>query len=260
MKNFLKEVLKEYQFIVGVILALVGIIGLEAFAPLFNKSIKIIPWLIAFSNQYSGVLLLILILISFNLARKQSIIRKKLGMLSTQSLTFVSDEQTIFIGSNTNKALPSNVKAVATQIHPAWHVADSLNPELRTATWIADRKTISNDEAVEGGQYTFARDFDVPFDLSRMRSAKLSLLVDDYCEVMVNETRFGRVEGFKSIHTFDIGKAVKKGINHVQFSVENMNFRVKNNPNVDKAFFDSKEKGLMNPYGFKFSIVIEYFG
>ena len=257
----MKRFLKDYKFLISTILALTSIIGLDALGKFMNTSIQIIPWLIAFLNQYSGLLLLILIVISCYLAWKQLIITRKLGMLSTQRLTIVSDEETIFIGSNTNKALPSNVKAVATQIHPAWqNVGDRLNPELKTATWIADRKIISNDEAVEGGQYTFARDFDVPFDLSRMRSAELSLLVDDYCEVMVNETRFGRVEGFRVIHTFDISKAVKKGTNHVQFVVENMNFRVKNNPNTDRAFFESEEKFLMNPYGFKFSIIIEYFG
>ena len=182
-----------------------------------------------------------------------------MGLLTTESLTIASNEETIFIGSNTNKALPSNIEAVPTQIHPAWKAFDRNYPELTNAIWIADRKNITTDEAIDGGQYTFARDFDVPFDLSRMRSAELCLLVDDFCEVMVNEIRFGRVAGFQDIHKFDISKAVKKGPNRVQFFVENIDFHAKNNPNTDRVFYESREKFLMNPYGFKFSIVIQYF-
>jgi hypothetical protein len=256
----MKRVFKEYQFIITVILAVIGIIGLNALVSFFSKTIRIIPWLNAFMNQYSGVLLLTLILISFYLAWKQSIISKKLGMLSPETLTIVSDEETIFIGSNTNRALPSNVKAVATQIHPLWKEGDRRYSELRTATWIADRRNITNDEAVRGGQYTFLRESEMPFDLSHLRSAEICLLVDDFCEVSVNETRFGKVEGFRDIHRFDISRAVQKGKNRVQFVVENRDAHADNDPNVNKGFYESTEKFLWNPYGLKFCIIIQYFG
>jgi hypothetical protein len=256
----MKRFFKEYQFIISVILAIIGIIGLDALVSFINRTVQIIPWLNAFLNHYSGVLLLTLILISFYLAHKQSMLSRKLGMLSPETLTVVSNEETIFIGSNTHRALPSNVKAVATQIHPLWKEADRKYPELRTATWIADRKNITNDEAIHGGQYTFVREFEMPFDLSRMRSTEIYLLVDDFCEVIVNETRFEKVEGFQDIHNFDISRAVQKGTNRVQFVVENRDAHAENDPNVNKGFYESKEKFLWNPYGFKFCIVIQYFG
>jgi len=256
----MKRVFKEYQFIIATVLAVIGIIGLDALASLISKTVRIIPWLNGLLGQYSGALFLILILISFYLARKQSIITQKLGMLSPETLTIVSDEETIFVGSNTNKALPTHIKAVGAQIHPFWREGDRRYPELSAATWIADRKHITNDEAVSGGEYTFVREFEMPFDLGRLRSAEINLLVDDFCEVSVNETRFDKVEGFLDIHRFEISKAVQKGKNRVQFVVENRDFYADNDPNVKKAFYESKEKFLSNPYGLKFSIVIQYFG
>ncbi len=250
---------REYKFIITVVLAIIGIIGLNAVVSFFNKTIQIIPWMNAFLNQYSGILLLILILISFYLARKQSMISRRLGMLSPETLTIVSDEETIFIGSNTNKALPSNVKSVPTQIHSLWKEADRKYPELKSATWIADRKNITNEEAVSGGQYTFAREFEIPFELSHMRSAEIYLLVDDFCELIVNKNRFEKLKGFQDLHRFDISRAVKKGTNRIQFLIENISFEKYNDPNVSKEFYESKEKFLFNPYGFKFYIVIQYF-
>ncbi len=255
----MKGFFKEYKFIISVMLAIVGIIGLNALVSFISKTIRIIPWMNALLNQHSGILLLIVILISFYLARKQSMISRKLGMLSPETLTIVSNEETIFIGSNTNKALPSNVKAVPAQIHPLVKEADRKYPELRTATWIADRRNITNDEAIYGGQYTFVRKFEISFELSHMRSAEICLIVDDFCELIVNGTRFEKVEGYQNLHRFDISKVVQEGINHLQFVIENMDFHKLNDPNVNKGFYNSKEKFLWNPYGFKFCIAIQYF-
>ncbi len=256
----MKRFFKEYKFIITVVLGVISIIGLNALVLFISKTIRIIPWMNTFLNQYSGILLLILILVGFYLSRKQSLISRKLGMLSPETLTIVSDEKTIFIGSNTNKFLPSNIKVVPTQIHPLWKEADRKYPELKIATWIADRENIANDEAIYGGQYTFVREFEIPFELSRMRSAEICLLIDDFCELSVNETRFEKLHGFEDLHKFDISKAVKKGKNRVQFVIENMSFEKLNDPNVNKEFYESKEKFLLNPYGFKFCIIIQYFG
>ena len=57
----MKRLFKEYKFIISVVLAIIGIIGLDALLPFINKSIQIIPWTNTLFNQYSGVLLLILI-------------------------------------------------------------------------------------------------------------------------------------------------------------------------------------------------------
>lgn len=254
----MKNLFKEYKFIITVVLAIIGIIGLNAILSSINQTIQIISWGNDLLNQYSGILLLIVVLISFYLVRKQSTIIRKLGMLTPKTLTIVSDEETIFIGSNTNKALPSNVKAVPAQIHHFCKKADSRYPELRAATWIADRKTITNEEAIRGGQYTFVREFEIPFELSHMRSAEICLLVDNFCELIVNQTRFEKVEGFKNLHRFDISKTAQKGTNCVQFVIENSNLQALNNPNVNKGFYENKEKFRYNPYGFKFCIVIQY--
>lgn len=255
----MKRFLKEYKFIITVFLAIIGIIGLSTLVTFINKTVRIIPQTNTFLNQYSGILLLILILISFYMAHKQSIIGKKLGMLTPETLTIVSDEDTIFVGSNTNKALPSNVKAVPTQIHGLWKEADDKYPEMRKATWIADRMHITNDEAIHGGQYTFVREFEFPFEFRRIRTAEISLLVDDYCELIFNGTRFEKVCGYDHLHKIDIATAVKKGKNRVQFVIENQRAEKSNDPNVNKEFYESKEKYRWNPYGFKFCISIEYF-
>lgn len=254
----MKNLFKEYKFITTVVLAIISIIGLQVIFSSISQTIQIIPWMNALLNQYSGILLLIVVLISFHLARKQSIISRKLGMLTPRTLTIISDEETIFIGSNTNRALPSNVKVVPAQIHPWWREAQNRYPELRAATWIADRKNITNEEAIRGGQYTFVREFEIPFELSHIRSAEICLLVDDSCELIVNQTRFEGVKGFQNLHRFNIGKTVQKGRNRVQFVIENSDHQASNDPNVNKEFYESKEKFRYNPYGFNFCIVIQY--
>ncbi len=254
----MKRFFKEYKFIISVVLAIIGIIGLNAILSSINQTIQIISWGNDLLNQYSGILLLIVVLISFYLARKQSMISRKLGMLTPKTLTIISDEETIFVGSNTNRASPSNVRVVPTQIHGWWRVAQNGYPELRTATWIADRKNITKEEASRGGQETFAREFEIPFELSHMRSAEICLLVDDSCELIVNQSRFDKVRGFQNLHRFDIGKAMQKGRNRVQFVIENSDHQVLNDPAVNKEFYESKEKFRYNPYGFIFCIVIQY--
>lgn len=189
------------------------------------------------------------------IAKLQS--QKMEKMLSPEILTIVSDEKTIFTGSNTNRFLPSDVKAVPTQIHPSWKEADRYS-ELRGATWIADRKNITNDEAIHGGQYTFVREFEIPFELNHVHSAEIFLVVDDFCELFINGNRLGRVEGFHALHRFDITKIIQKDKNRVQFVVENISAQLDHDPNVNKGFYESKDKFLWNPYGFKFSIVIQY--
>jgi len=181
---------------------------------------------------------------------------KQLSLLTPKTLTIVSDEETLFVGSSTNKALPTYVNAVPTQTG-WWKESDRKYPQLRKATWIADRPTITNEEALLGGQYTFVREFEVPFRLNKMRSAKIFLVVDDSCELAVNATRFPKVSGYIELHKFDITKAVKQGTNRVQFLIENVpgeQWDTKTN----KEFWESKDKFLWNPYGFKYQIKIEY--
>ena len=96
--------------------------------------------------------------------------------------------------------------------------------------------------------------------MDQILSAELLLLVDDYCELIVNGNRFDRVEGFHNLNRFDIGPKLQKNINRVQFVIENRNAEAENNPNVNKGFYDAREKYLWNPYGFKYSIIIQYLG
>ena len=255
----MKRFLKEYKFIITVTLAIIGIIGLDALISFVTKSVQIIPSTNTFLSQYSGILLLVLISITLYIAYKQSFISKKLGMLTPETFTIVSDDKTIFVGSTTNRALPSDVKAIPAQIHDFWKQADDKFPALKSATWIADRKQITNNEAIHGGQYTFVREFEFPFESSHIRTAEISLLVDDSCELIVNEIRFEKVCGFDNLHRIDIAKAVKQGKNRVQFIVENQCVEEWNDPNANKGFYESKEKYLWNPYGFKFCITIKYF-
>lgn len=197
-------------------------------------------------------------------ARKQSLILNKLAKISLETYTIKSDEKTIFIGSETNKGLPTNVNAVPIQLYRGWKQEDPQYPELSKALWIADRKIITDQEAIEGGQYTFAREFTITFKINQLRSAEIQILVDDFCELIVNGTRYdkfeGSQEGKQTITTFDITKLIREGNNRIQFLIENISFKSRNDPTFDPYFANSGKKYLLNPYGFKYCIIMEYLG
>lgn len=175
-----------------------------------------------------------------------------------KSISFVSDEETMFVSSNVNLPLTKKIKSVEVLVHPLWKQFDQNFSELSNAKWIADRYTITNEEALSGGAYIFKREFDLNFEISRLHSAEIYLLVDDFCEINVNDIRFEKVHGYEELHRFDITKAVRKNKNIVQFIVENISAAEFNDPKKNPDFFKSDKKYLFNPYGLKFVIILEY--
>lgn len=172
--------------------------------------------------------------------------------------SIVSDEETIFVGSNTGVLSVSNIKSVEALVHPLWEQFDRIFPELKDAKWVADRYTITNDEALKGGTYTFKREFELNFEITKLHLAEIYLLVDDFCELKVNGIRFKKVKGYESLHKFDITRTIRKGVNIIQFIVENISAEEFNDPLKNPDFFKSNKKYLFNPYGLKFLINLEY--
>lgn len=172
-------------------------------------------------------------------------------------ISILSDEETIFVSSNTVISLPTNIKSVEASIHHLWKQFDQKYSELEGAKWIADRPVITNEEALKGGLYTFSREFDFNFEMTQLHSAEICLLVDDFCELIVNGVRFERVQGYEELHRFDITKYIKKGKNIVQFIVENISAEEFNDPSKNIEFYKSDKKYLFNPYGLKYSIILE---
>lgn len=173
-------------------------------------------------------------------------------------ISILSDEETIFISSNTVIAPPTNIKAVEASAHPLWKHFDQKYPELNGAKWIADRPTITNEEALKGGIYTFRREFDFDFEIAQLHSAEICLLVDDFCELIVNDIRFEKIRGYEELHRLDITRAIKRGKNITHFKIENISAEEFNDPEKNVEFFKSDKKYLFNPYGLKFSIILEY--
>lgn len=172
-------------------------------------------------------------------------------------ISIVSDEQTIFISTNVALSLPTNAKSVEALTHPLWIQFDNRYPELEGAKWIADRPAITNEEALKGGLYTFSREFDFNFEMTQLHSAEICLLVDDFCELIVNGNRFERVHGYEELHRFNVTKYIKKGKNTIQFIVENISAEEFNDPNKNMEFYKSDKKYLFNPYGLKYTIILE---
>lgn len=250
----MKDIWKDHKFIISVIIGIMGFIGLDNSLKFFNITICLIPRINLFISKYFGMLLVAIMVIMFNVERKQSLILKKLGMLTPDTMIIISDSKTKFTGSNAYKHLLTNTNAVpVTNINRLWREADRSFPELMDAMWIADRKEITEDEAIKGGDYAFQREFEINFELSRLRSAELYLLVDDICELVVNGYRFEKVRGFLEHHShkFDLTKHVIKGNNRLQFVIENIQ--------LHEMHQHSDNKIWLNPYGFKYLLSIKYF-
>jgi tetratricopeptide (TPR) repeat protein len=174
-----------------------------------------------------------------------------------EKISIVSDEKTFFIKTNI-ESIAINTSAVEAQVHFLWGQSDNRYPELEGAKWIADRPTITNEEALKGGTYVFCREFIIDFEVKQLRSAEICLLVDDFCQLEVNGFRFEKVRGYENIHKFDITKKIINGKNVVHFIVENISAEKFNRPDKNLDFYKSDKKYNFNPYGLKYAISVDY--
>lgn len=259
MRKLIADRSRDYKFLIGIFVGILGIIGIDYLLVSLKSTFSLLSWINNFFILKSGVSILILSILIIYIIILLLKINKKIGLLLQETHMFVSDEETTFIGSPDHTRLPAGTKAAVAESHPNWINFDRLHcifyKELQNAKWIADRKNITNEEALSGGQYNFEREINVSFKKERLLSAHIVLLVDDFCELIVNDHKFEEVKGYENVHFFDILKDLKEGSNKIRFIVKNLAGKEWKND----EFQQSQIKFRYNPYGVKFCVVFKYY-
>lgn len=125
--------------------------------------------------------------------------------------------------------------------------------ELSSAFWIAHNQMITDEEAIEGGDYLFEKSFKLDINTDNILEAKLYLTVDNHCLVSINKTDVGHFTGYNNLSIVDIKKYLSKGINKINFKVNNDRIPALNTPKWNQA---KGHKGSINPYGIKYNLRI----
>lgn len=203
---------------------------------------------------YILILSIILIIIAYYLITKKRIIDPW-----QREFCFNSDDTTVFEGSPTFKELPKRTPSEICD-RSFWISQSKKFPVLINGHWISHTLLISDKEAIEGGLYVFTKEFELRVPGKNIKSAYLHCLVDDYLKLFVNGNLVYNLQGleksssYSTLHTYDIKQYLTKGINNLKFEIENVNFHSQMKPNL--PFFQSKEKGNLNPYGIIYSVKI----
>jgi hypothetical protein len=175
---------------------------------------------------------------------------RKLRVRSADTLSVRSDRETMFLHSTVpGKSSMKPACVVPSPHHPDWNMADSVFRDIADSQWLADAPSLTKDEAMSGGTYTFERTFHLPNE-ANIISAELRMLVDNWCTPTINGVEFVRKGGKVVEHIWDIRSRVKPGENVVTFDVVN-------NPGVEYLSDDDRWPEW-NPYGFKYLIQISY--
>lgn len=254
MKNFLEKNKVYIDFIYKILnlLLKIGIAGLLAVTfKLFDVTNTFI------TNNIGLILLFIIICVIIALWDLKSI-KNKLNSLILDEIVVISDEETHFNGSKKYPTIPS-AKAVATIVHPAWLFDRQFYNEFKNSKWIAHTEKITNDEAIFGGDYEFNKKFNIPFDIKKIKSATIHIIVDDYFILILNDKKISeKTTGNSLLHSFDVKREIIKGENQIRLNIENASFEdfVKKNPSHELAL--SQEKYRYNPYGVRFCLEIKY--
>ncbi|MBM2814633.1 MAG: hypothetical protein HW421_1395 [Ignavibacteria bacterium] len=174
-------------------------------------------------------------------------------------LEIVSDEQTIFEFSPQYPKIPKNTEAVIPQFLPEeWLRADREYPEIQKANWISHARFITNQEALNGGEYHYKREFDIS-EIRKITEAKISFIVDDLCEIKLNNKELCEKKTFDyEMYEYDIKKLLVRGMNEIRFVITNRSYSEFLEGKPDHPFFQTNEKYKMNPYGIKYIISITY--
>jgi hypothetical protein len=129
-----------------------------------------------------------------------------------------SDRRTLFTGSVDYRGLPRNA---AVEVPGKSEYPEKLDL-LKYSKWISQSRTITMQEAVQGGRYNFERDFFLD-NVANLKSAKLVYLVDDYLRISINGGDFVEVPGgFANLNVIDIKSHLRSGPNKIIFEVKNV--------------------------------------
>lgn len=134
--------------------------------------------------------------------------------------------------------------------------------ELKWSKRIAHHEIITNEEATHWWYYFFERKFSLNFDISRIKKAYLYIIVDDECEITINESDLAeninwekkKITSNEALATLDIKDYLKKGDNLIKLKIRNISFETR----TDNLFVNSTEKWKQNPYWVKYWIWIKY--
>jgi hypothetical protein len=253
--NMLKKC-KDFYFKkregIYLILTIISIVGLS----------KIIDFFFPFYGYISQLIvnnaLVIILALSVYILCQLHFIKKYTKSLIVEEFDIVSDANTLFEDSKKHSSILPNTQAVATHVHDLWrHNTDQYFPFLKDSKWIAHALEITNIEATDGGDYNFKREFYFPISRDKIISAEIFIVVDDYCTIILNRRKIcENLSGFSKLHVQNIKDDILVGNNEIRFQIINVRFQDLFAPS-DPAW-TSAQKYLLNPYGFRYRILIKY--
>lgn len=143
----------------------------------------------------------------------------------------------------------------------AWKKYDKFD-ELKNAKWIAHHEIVTSEEAIYGWHYLFEKKFNLNFDISSVKKAHLYIVVDDKCEITINNFDLAENDNWEkkqitsndALMTLDIKDFLERWENIIKFNLTNMSFVDR----TDDFFTKSEEKWKHNPYWLKYHINIIY--
>jgi hypothetical protein len=147
-----------------------------------------------------------------------------------------------------------------TNLHSSWINAQLKHTILNGARWITHKMYLSIEEEASGGSYEFVQLFTLPVDINKLAEATINLLVDDTCQITLNEQKLLNkkgdkvVLGYTELHTFNIMKELKMN-NEIKFEITN-NTSVYSR--LEEFYKQGNRVGTANPYGFVFAIHLRY--
>lgn len=185
-------------------------------------------------------------------------------------LDIISDNQTYFTGYKAkewwpNLALATGEAKIAKYQELEGNIRNTYKTfeELKNIKWIANRETITDEEAIFWWYYYFEKTFDLDVDKMKIVEAYLYIAVDDICKISINnndiqdylwEKRGITIDD--ALNAFDIKRSLKKWNNTIKFEVENRSFEKEYKSN--QHFANKTDKWKDNPYWLKYRVYIKY--
>jgi len=175
-------------------------------------------------------------------------------------LIIISNEDTIFEYSTKYPTIPKNTKSMATYIPEIWSKTDQYFTFLKNSKWIAHTYLISEEEAIEGGDYNFKRNFNFPISKEKIVSAEIFFVVDDFCTIILNNNKLcENKQGIDKLYKIDFKDSIICGENEIRFQIRNTDyFKSLFTKNPTHPFCLSTQKNKLNSYGLKYCISIKY--
>jgi hypothetical protein len=167
-------------------------------------------------------------------------------------IEIISDESSVFIGSETYKGLQKNIPVYAFREGDYWSNYKQFN-ELTNSFWISHKKLISDEEALNGGKYSIEKSLNIKYSKSDIESAILYMTVDDSCVLKINSKPVGSYIGYETLHQIPIKNYLYKGSNRIRFDITNYDGSILRSPQYSNL---KGKLGERNPYAIKFLIRI----